>query len=74
MSRNKIGGWRRLWLVISVPWVAVVGPVSFGILLSEDAWPLVSQIAAALALTAIPPLVLYVFGWAVGWIVRGFRE
>ena len=80
MSRNKISGWTRLWIVISGLWVALIflavfqakGPgESFLSALTE--WPLQMLLAIV-----VPPLVLYVFGWGanwtVRWIVRGFRD
>ena len=80
MSRNKISGWTRLWIVISGLWVALIllavfqakGPgESFLSALTE--WPLQMLLSIV-----VPPLVLYVFGWGanwtVRWIVRGFRD
>ena len=72
MSSNKIGGWTRLWIVISVPWGVVMG-FSSVFLGFQDSWSLSLKIAAGLATTAIPPLLLYGCGWAVAWIMRGFR-
>ncbi len=79
MSRNKIGGWHRLWIVTSVLWVAIVFLTVFvnrghgeGFLSSITKWPL-----EMLLFIVVPPLVLYVFVrgalWTVRWIVRGFR-
>ena len=74
MSRNKIGGWTRLWIVISGLWFGFCllslfagGPVR---------WTGVEAVQFLFYLVLGPPLVLYVFGWvanwAVRWIVRGF--
>ena len=56
MSRNKIGGWHRIWIVISAFWVVLV--------VMESGWSF---------LIVVPPLVLYVLGWSVGWKRRGFQ-
>ena len=59
MSRNKVGGWHRLWIVISVLWVAVVGPFTFFMtFFSSSDWSLLSKIAVALALMVAASLVV----------------
>ena len=112
MSRSKIGGWHRLWIVGSVLWVAIVAATAialapdFSSVLPRQEEPsdlmppqeqsdaltyeerrrrifeepeerareaLVRHYGAAFGIAVVPPLLLYVFGWAVGWIVQGFR-
>ena len=79
MSRNKIGGWTRIWIVTSVLWVVMVflavlqnTGAGEGFLSNLTRWPLEMLLAIV-----VPPLVLYVFVrgalWTVRWIVRGFR-
>ena len=127
MSRNKIGGWTRIWIVISGLWVVIVtvtaiaiapdfsGPTEVyhggewiplddrarraivpGQTLADaevkalasrnqlreedyeappetDVESVVRYSGAAFGIAVVPPLLLYVFGWSVGWIRRGFQ-
>jgi hypothetical protein len=67
-----INGWHRLWIVLSAPWVVVMGFVVIFVGF-PDSWSLLLKIAAGLATTIIPPLILYGTGWAIAWVMRGFR-
>ena len=75
MSRNKIGGWTRIWIVISELWIGfcLLGLVTGGLSGATTG----EAVSAVFLFGLCPPLVLYVFGWganwAVRWIVRGFR-
>lgn len=67
---NKLNGWQRAWLVISVLWIIfwIVGGfvVAYqGRLASEDAlW--------FFTFAVIPPQILYAAGLAVSWVIREF--
>ena len=64
-------GWRRLWVVATVLWVAWMAwqtaLVSNGGLTAET---LVVGLTSAIA----PPAVAYPMGIVAGWVASGFRE
>ena len=73
-SGFKIGCWHRLWLVISVPWVPLCWGWGTFIMVSDiPASIQIPDISLFLDVAIVPPLIVYVLGWTVGWIVRGFR-
>lgn len=66
-----LGGWRRLWVVLSVLWVAWMarqlvltypGETAAGTLVYGSAWAFGA------------PLVVYLIGLVAAWVVRGFRQ
>jgi hypothetical protein len=63
-SGGVIGGWTRLWIALSVPWVLFFG--TFGLMgaANDLIWPF----------TVVPPMLLYATGLTVRWIARGFLE
>jgi hypothetical protein len=82
-------GFFRLWIVLSVLWIGAVGTVAVSSLPPPDppsiqgaafsasefavfgARKAATQIAIEIAL--IPPVLVLVFGSALGWAIRGFR-
>ena len=70
----KLNGWQRLWMVISIPWSAywlllfIVGLQKSGIRF----WQVESPIFVALIV--FPPLLLYIAGLAIRWVIRGFKS
>ena len=63
----RLGGWTRLWIVISVSWMALW--MVFDIASAQSS---VGYWVGKVGIGLIPPLLLYGFGWTVRWIVRGF--
>ena len=66
----NLNGWRRLWVVVSVVWVAGM------------AWQLTLGPAGTMGEAFLygsvwlvgPPAVAYLTGLVVAWVVRGFRR
>lgn len=65
----KLNGWQRAWVVVSVPWLVIwLFPIFRG-----D--PMFPWERSALVMHAIGwPILLYVGGLAVRWVIRGFRK
>jgi hypothetical protein len=59
-----MGGWTRLWFAVSTVWVLLFG----GAPLTDTASPP----AEWWLVVFVPPLVLYITGLTVRWILRGF--
>ena len=62
----KLNGWQRLWVVLSGVWLFIVGLL----LIVGSGIPLFS----AVMIWAIPPIVLYIVGLAIKWILGGFTK
>ena len=65
-------GLLRLWLVLSVLWVAVVAYVTWSIAW-RSADPAAFVLAEALPLALVPPVFVLALGAALVWAFRGFR-
>ena len=61
-SGSVMGGWTRLWIALSVPWVLVFGTAGLMGAGNNLVWPF----------AFVPPLLLYAIGLTVRWIARGF--
>lgn len=62
----RLNGWQRLWIFLNVLWFVVVAFFTYG-----DREP---QYSVAFFFWAVPCVVLYAFGWAIGWVRRSFQE
>jgi hypothetical protein len=72
---NKLGGWQRLWLVVTVViglYFAVYVPLQWyeHVFFAAVVW----GIGVTLVISAIVYLVGWLIGRLFGWIVRGFRQ
>jgi len=79
MTRRIARGLFRLWLVASVAWVCAVRAVTWWVMPPADSKGIkvpdrkaAIQTAAEMALIA--PALTLVFGAALGWAIRGFRD
>jgi len=62
-------GMFRMWLVLSVLWVAIFVILAFYQLTADDPGDaVIPYVRAAL----VPPAILFVSGWLVSWIWKGF--
>ena len=72
-----LNGWQQLWLVFTCPWVVFWVVVSIGIAVNAlgNTPPenIFTVIVAVLAMTVVPPTLLYAAGLGVAWVRRGFR-
>ena len=59
-----MGGWTRLWLALSVPWVLLCGTAGLTGTANDLIWPF----------AFVPPMLLYATGLTVRWIARGFVD
>jgi len=77
----KLTGWQRLWVVVSM--LYFVGVIFFvymesqiirtsftGSLLEKQ----IELVFDATLFWIVSVVMLYIFGWLVGWIVRGFKQ
>jgi bacteriorhodopsin len=66
---NRLNGWHRLWIVICVPLLI------FAVLTVRENWRLPPQERLELfaVFGLLPCLLLFALGWAVAWIIRGFK-
>jgi hypothetical protein len=68
---RSLNGWQRMWVVAAAAWTCLFllviaiegGP-------SDDAQVLLFVVSLWLG----PLILLYGFGWSVGWVIRGFRD
>jgi hypothetical protein len=69
--RWHLNGWQRAWVVCSV----VLGVV-FALVASDTAGGVgLGLLLLRMVLwTMIVGVPLYIFGWAVAWVVRGFKD
>ena len=74
----KLNGWQRLWVLLSVLWVlgsvlsSVLSVLDLGVLsLAEDA---TGKTFLFMGILFAPPLALYILGFAVEWVIWGFRN
>jgi hypothetical protein len=81
-------GFLRLWLVLSVLWIVAIGTVAVsslpppdpprGAIISDLQLELLGSrkiaIQTAIKIAIIPPVLVLVFGSALGWAIRGFRN
>ena len=63
----RLGGWFRLWIVVSLLYLVLV-ILSVVLVFPEEHFRL------AFLWWIIPVIGIYVLGWAVGWVYRGFRS
>ena len=63
----RLGGWLRLWIVVSLLYLVLV-ILSVVLVFPEEHFRL------AFLWWIIPVIGIYVLGWAVGWVYRGFRS
>lgn len=72
-SKKKLGGWHRLWLLLSFIWLLIV--LIIMIVLFPEAEGDYARLAGVMVLILFIPIVaLYTFGWALGWVIRGFKK
>ena len=64
----KINGWLRIWVVVSVVWAAMM--ILF--LSAEHADTSDTSMLWMVGAVIGPPIMLYVSGWIIGWVLRGF--
>lgn len=64
----KINGWQRIWVVVSVAWAAM----TIWFLGHEDVDTSDTSTLWMVGAVIGPPMMLYVSGWMIGWILRGF--
>lgn len=64
MDFSKLNGWQRLWLVLSVIWLALVALLFLSIS--------TFSFFQAFLFWAIPAGLLYAGGLAIKWILAGF--
>ena len=64
-----LNGWRRLWIVLS----ALLLPALIVYALTHSTVFPIEDLLILLAVWAGLVVVIYVLGWSVGWIGRGFR-
>lgn len=68
MAKDKrLGGWTRVWIVISLLWVAMLAS-AFIIIGTDNHMPL-----QVIAILFSPLAALFAFGKVVYWIYKGFR-
>lgn len=68
--KMKLNGWQRLWMLVSAPFVILGAVVLYWGVVNEnpiDLW-------AGFSMTLIGPLAVYIIGWGVAWVRRGFRN
>jgi hypothetical protein len=71
VAHMKLNGWQRLWIAVCVWYLPIWAGLMFLAGATFDARP--SQWASALGVFWLAPcLALYIVGWMVAWIRRGF--
>ena len=68
---SKLNGWQRLWVLVSGLWLILI--VTFIFFNPPLPGERVEATKDGFLVWAIPCAVLYVLGWAVGWVKRGFK-
>jgi hypothetical protein len=63
-----------MWIVVSALWLIVVGVVAVAVILPDARTERARAAGIAFLFWSLPAAALYGLGWAVGWIVRGFRH
>ncbi|MCF5725339.1 MULTISPECIES: hypothetical protein [Pseudomonas] len=65
----RLNGWYRLWIVASVPLLV------FGVLVAQEneGVPLKERLELFAQYGILPCAILYAMGWAVAWVIRGFK-
>jgi hypothetical protein len=64
-----LNGWQRLWLLASILWAAVILTLAG---MPDRGWTMQSALFVV-RLWAMPVTVVYAFGLALVWVMRGFR-
>lgn len=70
----RIGGWTRIWIVMSVLWVMLWWGIYIVDTVGRTGTISFSDILQGFGLSMIPPLILLLFGRTVQWIMRKFRR
>ena len=77
MTKLKaLNGWQKLWVLVIVTYLPVAVVLADSHFVSVGgATPTWGTVVAAVAfLWIVPSLILYVFGYGVGWVYRGFKS
>jgi hypothetical protein len=64
-----LNGWQRLWIVLSVLWVAFIA-----LQFSRGTVTVTEVLTYGTAWAVVPPAALYAIGRLAGWVVRGFTD
>jgi hypothetical protein len=69
---TSLNGWRRLWLVASILWAAVILALAGRFLPSDSGWTMQSALVVV-RLWIAPVATIYAFGLILAWVMRGFQ-
>ncbi len=64
-------GWKRVWIFVSGVYLLLVIFVAVSIFRSQN---IIEYIIETILWWIIPVAALYGFGYAVGWVLRGFKN
>lgn len=66
---NRLNGWQRLWVLLSVPFVVgglIISAYGLRQMDTSDIW-------GGIAVAVTGPMFMYAFGWGIAWVIRGFK-
>lgn len=69
----KLNGWLRLWLLVSTIYVLIVGGGFLALGMTSDMNATQILLAGSIVILG-PPVLLYLLGRGVAWVVRGFTQ
>ena len=69
MNLRNLNGWQRLWVVVSLVWLALLAFLAL-VVIESGRTPRLELLALA---WFVPSVGLYLLGLGVGWVWRGFK-
>ena len=73
---NLRRGLLRLWVVLSIGWIAYVGVGAINYYYGSEVWASLERSIPTrfIEWALVPPVAVLIVGAALGWAIAGFRE